>query len=85
MTKVAALCNKELETNEVARGFKDQMEQFKGVVHLLTSLHDPALTLEAWIEISGIILVAEGASPAFHVTTDPLYTLEWILSNGVVE
>lgn len=82
-------CAKELETNDVSRIFKQQIEDFKNYLALLSSLRDPALTLseEPWEEVRNII--AENSDiefdpPPFHDLKDKRYTLGWIQEHNIV-
>lgn len=45
-----------METNEVSRIFKQQVEEFKNYLALLHSLRDPALTEEPWQEIRELLM-----------------------------
>ena len=51
LQKAANLCVKELEMNEMAKLFKSDIEGFRGVVSVLTSLRDQSLKDKEWDEI----------------------------------
>ena len=59
LSKLANNCAKEMETNEVSRIFKQQIEDFKNSLSLLHSLRDPALTEEPWEEVRNLLLNGE--------------------------
>ena len=49
LQKAANLCAKELDKNDVARVFKQDIENFKGIYQVLQALKDPAITDKQWI------------------------------------
>jgi dynein heavy chain len=55
LLKSANLCAKELEMNDMARLFKTDIEAFKGIHSVLTSLRDPALREKEWDSIRVLI------------------------------
>lgn len=48
LQKSANLCAKELDKNEVAKTFKQDIESFRGVYQVLQALKDPALAEKQW-------------------------------------
>ncbi|EGR31243.1 hypothetical protein IMG5_115030 [Ichthyophthirius multifiliis] len=98
LSKIANNCAKELETNDVARLFKKELEDFKIFLQLLHSLKDPALTAteQPWEEIRSLLrgqneLLKQSSifeqSPKlvyFHDINDPQYTIGWIIDNDIV-
>ncbi|EGR30170.1 hypothetical protein IMG5_139330 [Ichthyophthirius multifiliis] len=79
LSKTSNQCAKELETNDVSRVFKQEIEDFKIFLSLLGSLKDPALTEEPWEEIRQLIL-ENGKLPKeegipFCDLKDPKYNL----------
>ena len=55
LTKVSFICAKELEGNEVAKNFKSNVDSFKDVVEIITSLREPALIEVHWQTIKDLI------------------------------
>ncbi|KAL4466850.1 hypothetical protein ABPG74_010447 [Tetrahymena malaccensis] len=83
--KAANHCAKEMETNEVARIFKNQVEEFRNVLSLLQSLRDPALQ-EKWDDVRSLIKENRvWEKEPFHDIKDPMYTLGWINKYNLVE
>lgn len=82
--KIANLCAKELETNELSRDFKVQVESYKKIVGLLSSLKDPALSEVPWEEIRQLLAAPEQAQVPFHDINDKMYTVKWIEDHHIV-
>lgn len=49
--KSATICLKDMEINDMAKLFKSDIDSFKGILLVLTSLRDPALGDKQWDEI----------------------------------
>ena len=71
-----------MDRNDVAKLFKSEIESFRGVLSVLTSLRDPALKEKEWTEIRQMIIEAgilgEEAKDVFIEMNNSKYTVEWI-------
>lgn len=68
----------------VAKEFQNEIENFKNVINVLSSLQDPSMTDEAWEEIRELFKESiqeddEDQTPYFHDIKDERYTVNWIL------
>ncbi|CAD8076520.1 unnamed protein product [Paramecium sonneborni] len=88
LQKVANLCAKELDKNEVARVFKSDIEGFKGVSQVLQALKDPAISDKQWNQIRTLILenqqlFKEPILDPFTPLDDLKYNIQWITQIGL--
>ncbi len=84
LSKTANLLSKNLEGNEVGRIFKKDVDDYKGMISLLTSLREPTLKEVHWVEIRKIIGILKNGSLAFETLSDSKYTVDWIEKNGIL-
>ena len=80
--KVANECAKELETNEAARLFKQQIEEYKIIIETLVSLRDPALGDKQWNEIRELMRDEKGKT--LENLNDVIYTLSYLVRMNVM-